>query len=32
MMSLNAKRRLIGILAILFLASLCVIAYFESVH
>lgn len=32
MLSLNAKRRLIGFLSVLFLASLLVIAYFESVH
>lgn len=31
MLSLNAKRRLIGILTILFLASLIAIAYFETV-
>lgn len=32
MMSLNAKRRLIGILVVLFLSSLLVVAYLESVH
>ncbi len=32
MLSLNGKRRLIAALSILFIASLLVIAYFESVH
>lgn len=32
MMSLNAKRRVMIIVSILFLASLLVIAYFETHH
>lgn len=32
MLSLNAKRRLIAALTILFISSLLVIAWFESAH